>query len=125
MAINVLKKLGYLLFIISSEKNTVVVQRGKKMGIQVYHGIDDKSLKLYNLSKSKKITLSKTLYIGNDLNDYKAMKLCAYSCCPKDAHSFIKKNCTKVLKTKGGDGVMREIVEIILKRNFNKMINLI
>ena len=42
------------------------------------------------------------------------MKKCGYKLCPSDAHKKIKKISDMVLKTKGGDGVIRELVEDVL-----------
>ena len=56
------------------------------------------------------------------VNDIKAMKLCKYSCCPFDSHPFVKKQSKIILKTIGGEGVMREIAEKILNINLAKFL---
>ena len=56
--------------------------------------------------------------MGNDLNDYEALKLCGYSACPSDSHKKIKKISTFKLDARGGSGVVRKIFEIILKIRF-------
>ena len=58
------------------------------------------------------------MYVGNDINDYKAMKLCGFSACPSNSHQKIISISKIVLKTKGGDGVVRELLEVALKLNF-------
>ena len=108
------------MMILSSEKNNVVKFRAKKLGIKCFKGQKNKSLKLKELHKNKILDLNKTLYIGNDVNDIQAMKLCKYSCCPFDSHPFVKKQSKIVLKTIGGEGVMREIAEKILNINLAK-----
>lgn len=60
------------------------------------------------------IDLQTTLYVGNDLNDLKAMQECGFTACPSDAHPMIQDLAKYKLKTKGGEGVAREILESIL-----------
>ena len=55
------------------------------------------------------------MYVGNDLNDYHAMKICGLKICPADAHKKIINISDYVTKKNGGDGVLREIVEKFLK----------
>ena len=54
------------------------------------------------------------IYVGNDLNDLSAMRFCGCSIAPSDAHKLIKEKATLVLDKKGGEGFVREIIEIIL-----------
>ena len=62
--------------------------------------------------------LKKIFYVGNDVNDYRVMLKCGFTACPSDSHVAIKKIANFPLKTKGGGGVVREILEIILELNF-------
>ena len=57
-------------------------------------------------------------YVGNDLNDYYAMKLCGFSACPADSHQKIKNISTFTLKVNGGDGVIRNLLEDIFNIDF-------
>tara|TARA_B100001093_G_scaffold508970_1_gene572135 strand:+ start:742 stop:1236 length:495 start_codon:yes stop_codon:yes gene_type:complete len=117
IAINAFKKLKINVIIVSSEKNKVVKARAKKLKIRCYSGVLNKKTKLGELHTSGYIDLSKTLYVGNDLNDYFAMKICKYSCCPSDSHKEIIKIASFKLSTCGGGGVLREIAEKKLNIN--------
>jgi 3-deoxy-D-manno-octulosonate 8-phosphate phosphatase KdsC-like HAD superfamily phosphatase len=46
------------------------------------------------------------------------MKLCGYTACPFDSNISIKKLADYTLSTKGGEGVVRELLENILKLDF-------
>jgi len=118
LAFDLLKKLNKVSYILSTEKNLVVTARAKKLNIPVLQGINDKVDALNNLSISKNLNLEKILYVGNDLNDYRAMQACGYTACPSDSHKDIKKIAAFVLKTEGGKGVVRELLEDVLKLNF-------
>ena len=115
LAFDVLKKLSKPSYIISTEKNQVVRCRGKKLGIKVFQNVSNKPLTLKKLVKKEGYDLKKIFYIGNDINDYKVMKISGYTACPKDAHPIIKSISDFTLKTKGGDGVVRELIEKIIK----------
>ena len=118
LAFDLLKKLNKVSYILYTEKNLVVTARAKKLNIPVLQGINDKVDALNNLSISKNLNLEKILYVGNDLNDYRAMQACGYTACPSDSHKDIKKIAAFVLKTEGGKGVVRELLEDVLKLNF-------
>ena len=122
LAFIVLEKIKKPTYIISTEKNKVVAARAKKLKTPVLFGIQDKFEALKKLSIKKRFNLDKTLYVGNDLNDYEALKLCGYSACPSDSHKKIKKISTFKLDTKGGSGVVRELLEEILGLNFLRFI---
>jgi 3-deoxy-D-manno-octulosonate 8-phosphate phosphatase KdsC-like HAD superfamily phosphatase len=50
------------------------------------------------------------------------MQLCGYSACPSDSHEAIKSIATIVLKTKGGKGIVRELLEDVFKLDFIKIL---
>jgi 3-deoxy-D-manno-octulosonate 8-phosphate phosphatase (KDO 8-P phosphatase) len=122
LAFIVLEKLKKPTYIISTEKNKVVGVRAKKLKTPVLFGIQNKFEALKKLSIKKKFNLDRALYVGNDLNDYEALKLCGYSACPSDSHEKIKKISTFKLDSKGGSGVVRELLEQVLKLDFLKII---
>ena len=111
LAFSVLKQLSCKVWIMSTEANDVVLARGKKLGIPVLHGLVNKQQALLKVSREESIDLSKTIYIGNDLNDYHAMLLTGLKVCPSDSHYRIKSIADLVLDSKGGDGIVRELLE--------------
>tara|TARA_B100001142_G_C13938867_1_gene502376 strand:- start:27 stop:533 length:507 start_codon:yes stop_codon:yes gene_type:complete len=115
LAFNALKKMNTRVIIVSSEKNEVVTARGTKLGIEVFQGIGEKLNFIENLAESERFDLEKVLYIGNDLNDFKIMERVRFTACPADSHPEIKKISGNILNTNGGNGVAREIVEVLLE----------
>ena len=113
------KKFLIDIIIISSERNNVVKIRANKMNLLCVNGVKDKLDYLNRYIKSKNLKFSNLAYIGNDLNDYKAMKNCFIRVCPSDAVPKIKKISNFVLKTKGGDGVLREVYSEFCKKKYN------
>ncbi len=117
LAIDILKRLKKEIIIISTEQSSVVKHRANKLKIQCYQKISNKEKELIKIASKNNIKLSKSIFIGNDVNDLKAMKLCKYSICPKDSHQSVKKFCDLVLKSKGGESIMREVIENVLSIN--------
>ena len=115
LGFDVLRQTSLKLFILSTETNPVVTSRGKKIGIVVCQGEKNKEKALNSLAEKEQFDLNKTLFVGNDLNDYKAMQASGFSACPSDSHPAILKIATFRLSSRGGEGVVRELVENILK----------
>ena len=122
LAFDALRKLNKSVYILSTEKNQVVTARANKLQIPVIQGVADKSESIKELAIRANFNLDKVLYIGNDLNDYYAMKLCGFSACPSDSHSKITSVSDVVLRTAGGYGVVRELLEEVLGLNLLKIL---
>lgn len=58
---------------------------------------------------------SETAYIGDDIVDIPVLKLAGLSVCPSDAIEEVKKHVDMVSSIKGGEGVVRDVIEFILK----------
>ena len=112
LALDFLRRTNLKLLILSTETNSVVTSRGNKLKVPVFQGVKDKQKALIDISKKQGFSLLKTLFIGNDLNDYLAMKTCGFSTCPSDSHPKILEIVTFSLKTPGGQGIVRELVDI-------------
>ena len=122
LAFDVLRKLDKPTFILSTENNPVVAMRAKKLKIPVVQGVDDKVEAIKKLVNKNNYNLKNILYVGNDLNDYLVMQLCGYTVCPADSHSKIKEISDVVLKTNGGNGVVRELLEDLSGLDFIKIL---
>jgi len=108
-------------FVLSTESNPIVVARSKKLGLQCFHNIGDKSEFIRNYFKDKGVALemglSHLLYLGNDLNDLGVMARARYGLAPADAHPRIKKIAHRVYSQKGGCGFVRAVIEDVLDLN--------
>jgi len=101
-------------FILSTERSKVVSARAKKLLIPCHQEVRDKAAHIGKyLNKNNKHGAG-LIYVGNDLNDLKVMKISGYSIAPSDAHPLIKQRADLVLPSKGGEGFVREIIERII-----------
>ncbi len=110
------KQSGIEIIVISGRKSLCTEQRCRKLGIEnCYTGIDDKAQQLAELVKQLNINLSECMYIGDDLIDLKVMNMVGFKVAPKNALKDIKKIADYVTKAKCGQGVLREVVDLLLK----------
>ncbi len=117
LAVKRLKKLGILTVIASTEKNKVVKARGKKMGVEVLQGLSNKAKAIDEYLIKNKLAWEDSWYIGNDVNDLGAISKAMFSLCPSDAVEIVINSVDYVLKSKGGFGILSEIVTELEKVN--------
>jgi len=110
------KKLGLKVAIITGRNSPIVQKRAKELGIQyIYQGVHNKDEILVNILKEENISFKNVASIGDDLNDYKMLKKSYLSFCPADAVKQIQDIVNVVCSKNGGAGVVREMIEYILK----------
>lgn len=114
-------KLGHHVAIITGRNSFVVKKRADELGIQhLYQGIANKADILYKIIADLDITLQEVAAIGDDLNDYKMLSLAGKSFTPKDGVTEIRQIVDTVLNKNGGDGAVREMIDIIININNQK-----
>ena len=124
LAFDVLRKLNKPAFILSTEKSSVVAMRAKKLKVPVIQGVSDKLEAIKVLADRKNYDLKNIFYVGNDLNDYLVMQVCGYTACPIDSHPRIKDISENILSSKGGNGVVRELLEHTFNLDFIEILYL-
>ncbi len=108
-----IKNLGFQQMIVSTETNPVVGFRARKLDLPYLQGVQNKSVAVTEYCKKKEISMNKVAYVGNDINDFEVMKLVGTTYCPADANQEIKQISHHVLVSKGGEGVVREMLDIL------------
>ena len=117
MAVSLLHKANIDVAILTSENSKIVKRRAKKLNVKhVYINENEKLLRLKYLCNKLNISLKNVAYIGNDINDEEVMEIARVTFCPSDAYENIKAISDYVLKTKGGNGVIRELIDLIIRK---------
>lgn len=117
--INWLKKQGLNLALLTGENTVFVDTIAKRFGItNIIKGTKDKGKALAQLSESSKVPLSSICYIGDSERDAAALKLCGLSIVPQDASKKAKKSALVILKSKGGYGVICEVIEYLIENDY-------
>lgn len=113
LGLSKLEKIGVPAIVISTEKNQVVSERCKKLGISCIQGVENKKNEIQTWAKSTEANIENVAFVGNDINDLHAMEVVGYPLCPSDANSLIKSVAIDQTHAKGGEGVVREICDKI------------
>lgn len=109
-------KMGLHLWVISGGKSEGVRKRLEGLGIQEIHlGVSNKRDVLESLMLQYEIESEYLLYVGDDMPDYEVMQLVGIAACPQDAVEDIKQISHYMSPFKGGRGVVRDVLEKILK----------
>jgi len=114
LAFDLFRRNGIPTLILSTEKHPVVAARAKKLKVPCLQGVGNKKTALQNYCRKKSLRRADVLYIGNDVNDLAAMRIAGHRVCPSDAHPEVRAICSIVLRSKGGEGVARELAERVL-----------
>lgn len=116
---------GYRLINLEKFKITPVVITGKTSQIlekraaelkikEVYQGIEDKLMVLNDVIQKYGLSYENVAYIGDDVNDLDCMKVSYLSACPADAIDEVMQEVDYVCKASGGNGAVRELIDLII-----------
>lgn len=116
MGFKLLREKGIVTGIITSEKIDLNRRRAEKLQLDILEaGCKDKFAVIKKICAQRGIALEEVVYIGDDINDVEAVEMVGWGCCPTDAVPQIKEVADYITKTRGGEGVIREVVDIIFK----------
>jgi len=77
-------------------------------------GPGEKGSRFEQLCERLGVSPTRTLYLGDDVNDLPAMKRAALSACPADAQPAVRSVVDLILEAPGGSGCFRQAAEILL-----------
>lgn len=101
--------------IITGENTQIVQRRADKLKVDYcYLGVKDKLSIVKTLCEKLSITLAQVAYIGDDLNDMDVLSKVGFAGVPVSAPEYVKQLANVPLTKKGGEGVFREFVEMII-----------
>lgn len=110
-----LKKAGIVVGIITGRDSKTVSHRAAELKLDFCHqGIVDKYSVFEKLLEFHKLKRKQVAYIGDDINDLTTLAACGLSACPADALGYVKAKVDVVTQTKGGQGVLREVADLVL-----------
>ena len=112
--ISLLRRDGLKMLILSTETNAVVTARAAKLGIDVVQSCSDKRAAVVEIMQQHRVTPDQVMFVGNDVNDLDAMKSVGWPVAPSDAHASVLAIARHVTKARGGEGVVREVADLVL-----------
>jgi 3-deoxy-D-manno-octulosonate 8-phosphate phosphatase (KDO 8-P phosphatase) len=115
MGLSLARKAGMVIALMSGENSPLVDRLASKFGItDVHKECKDKAGALRSFSEKHGLRLQEICFIGDDVNDLPALNIVGLSACPADARPSIREHCQVVTKLGGGNGAVREIVDMLL-----------
>ena len=110
-----LKRAGIVTGAISGRESDATAKRCAELKIDFCHqGILDKASTFDKLMKHYKLKTKQVAFIGDDINDLPVFRLAGLSICPSDTFTYIKQRVDLVTNAKGGQGVLREVADLVL-----------
>ena len=111
------RRAGLVFALISGEAGAVLEAIAAKLKItDVYPGCKDKAAALRDFAAKHQLDLEEVCFIGDDINDVAAMGIGGLAVAPSGAQPAAKAVATMVTAARGGDGCVREVVDMLLAR---------
>ena len=117
MGVSLGRRAGLVFAVISGEDGALLDVIAAKLGItDVYPGCKDKASALRDFAAKHQLELDEVCYIGDDVNDVPAMEIGGLAVAPAGAQPLAEAAATVVTAARGGEGCVREVVEMLLAR---------
>lgn len=101
---------------ISGRRSPVVERRARDLGVTLLQEeVHDKEAALAQMALRAGVGPDETAYVGDDLNDLPALRLAEVGLAPADAVPEVRAAAHVVLSRPGGNGAVREAIELILR----------
>ena len=107
---------GFGFGILTSRSSEMVRRRSEELGItQVQQGVKEKLAASRKLFDSLGYSPEQVCYIGDDLPDLPVMRSVGLAVSPADAATDVRDSSHWILRSRGGDGAVRELIERLLR----------
>jgi 3-deoxy-D-manno-octulosonate 8-phosphate phosphatase (KDO 8-P phosphatase) len=116
LALVAARKAGLQVAVLSSRASAAVTRRMTELGVsEVHQGVMDKASALAALCERLGVPISAVAMMGDDLPDLAAMGRVGLALAPANAVAEVKRVAHWVAHRRGGDGAVREAVEMLLR----------
>ncbi|MCU7837284.1 MAG: HAD-IIIA family hydrolase [gamma proteobacterium symbiont of Taylorina sp.] len=106
--------------VITAKDSKPLLQRMNDLSITYFYpGCNNKNQAFSELLLKLSINPQQAAYVGDDVIDLPVMTQVGLSIAVQDAHSFVKKKADYITIAKGGQGVAREVADLILDAQFD------
>lgn len=108
-----LKSIGVEVAILSTEVNPVVTVRARKLGVRCIQGVDDKKEGVVGICGELGVSMSDTMFVGNDINDIPAFQAVGFPVGVADSYPEVHPHISYRTSRLGGKGAVREICDLV------------
>ena len=117
LAVKLAQAGGLKIGIITGRTSEAVKRRADELNIDIlYQGQQDKIKAYEQIKRQLVLTDEEIAYIGDDLPDLKILKKVGLGFTVFDACDDVKKAAAHITRRCGGKGAVREVIELILKK---------
>jgi len=117
-ALQLARKKGYDVLVISGSDAPAVEERMRKLGIQqVNMKVTDKLTLLKKYMVANSYEPAQVLFMGDDMPDIEALQHVGLACCPSDAVAEVKEVAAYISPFNGGQTCVRDVIEKVLRLN--------
>ena len=117
LGVAALRRAGLHVLILSTERNPVVQARARKLDVPALTGIDHKGKALAQWCAEQGHALSRTAFVGNDVNDLPCFDIVGWPIAVADAHHSVRARARIVTAARGGHGAVREVASRVLGKD--------
>ena len=111
-----LRRRGFQVALVSFRDFPATRRRAADLGIELLClGTDAKAAVLRDICRNLSISCESAIFMGDGLLDLPAIRTAGIGACPSDAHPLVKAECDIVTKYTGGNGAVREVVDMLLE----------
>jgi len=114
--IKALLNAGIEFAVITGRSSRIVADRMQALGVgHVFQGQGDKLPAFHALLARLHLTADQAAYMGDDVIDLPVMHACGLGVAVDDAHPLVKQQADLVTRTRGGEGAVRELCDLLLQ----------
>ena len=116
LGIGLLHRAGLMSGIISGRLSSALERRAQSLEVSyLWQGREDKREAFADTLAQAQISAEEVAYVGDDLTDLALMAQAGLAVAVADAVAEVRERAHYVTTAKGGNGAIREVVELILK----------
>ena len=116
VAVELLRMHCVELAVLSGKASNALEFRCKQLGIHhAIFGCKNKTRGVEALMKAYSLSSEQVIFCGEDVIDLPAMYAVGFSVVPANAHRLVKQAAGVVIESRGGEGVLRELADVILE----------
>lgn len=112
------QRVGGKIGIISGRGSPAILRRAEELGVDAVRlNAKDKLPALREMLAQMNVTPDRVVAVGDDLPDVPVLREAALAAAPADAVEEVRSLAHYVTKASGGRGAVREVIELVLRRN--------
>ncbi len=109
---------GYKFAIVTGRVSNIVLKRANELGIDnIYQGVREKHILIDEIKKQFNVDEEEIAFIADDIIDLKLFKRVGVRVAVADAHKIIKRYAHIITTASGGNGAVREFIDMLLRAN--------